>query len=330
MTQYYFWDCWTIFDRATEKFHIFRLFAEQHYRDIAQHDKFSRLAYGTSKNLENFEYHQMDIIKPSDNSSSIWTGCIIRRSDGKYLLFYTERTTKSNYWANQTIRCAYTNELGTDWHRISSIEISPNTVDPQGNFFLLSPRTTDRTIHAWRDPFVFKHGGIFYMLVSAKSNQMEPHESACIALLKAKDDLLETWTLVTARLVGGYEELEVPQIYIDKHTNQAVLIASTWNENDYQESMNQGYNPYNNLANTTVRRQGNLLSFRSNHITEALEGKFGSPEVIVTSSEGLYAGVVVPELSGAIMGFDISTGKHRVLPHRLPNLSHPDTAIKLA
>jgi beta-fructofuranosidase len=320
----YGWDCWYIFEPVTGLFHVFQLFAERHHRDAGQHGLYSRLLSATSHDLTSFGDVYRDVVQPSPDSS-IWTGCTVRRSDGKYQLFYTERTTQPDYWAGQSIRCAVADILEPPTWQTESMYLTPDSVDPYGSRFLRRPSLGDRTVHAWRDPFVFGDGQQMYMLVSAKSASLR---SACIALLRSTDNALLQWELVNESLVSGYEELEVPQLYLDNDSGQAVLIASTWGEQDFARSMELGYNPYYNEPNTSVRENAYLLAFRANDLVSALGGQFGPAEVVLGPSDHIYAGVVVPELSGAVLGFDVEEGNHRLIPNCLPSLCHPEPSLK--
>jgi hypothetical protein len=329
-SKYHEWDCWGIFDPEAGCYHAFRLYAERCHKDAEQHDKYSRLLYTTTQDLTTFGEPARDIINPSPESS-IWTGCTIRRADGQYQLFYTERTTHPDYWAGQSIRSAVTSELAAAKWRREPMRLTPDSVDADSSRFLRRPGPHDRTVHAWRDPFVFGVDSQVYMLISAKSVRQAAtnHPAACIALLQARDQSLLLWDLVHESLVSGYEELEVPQLYIDTNTGEAVLIASTWDKEDYAQSMKQGYDPFRNEPNTSVRSKGYLLAFRAPDIGAALQGQFGQPNIVLDPSALIYAGVVIPEFGGAVIGFKVGDGLHRLIRSVLPSLRHPQPTLKL-
>lgn len=169
------------------------------------------------------------------------------------------------------------------------------------------------------------------MLLCAKLQSAPATRAACVALLRASDSSLLQWKLVHQALVGGFEELEVPQLYLDASTGEAVLLASTWDESDYQESMDMGYDPLQNLSQTRRRSRGNLLSFRARSIDDAIAGRFSPASIVVGPERRMYAGVLVPELGGAIMGFDIDTERLSIPTDiRLRNLQHVNPAWRTA
>jgi hypothetical protein len=323
-TQFY-WDTWTLCETGTDKLHFFRLNAPETDHLKGTNHLVSRLAHGVGTSTDDIEYTSLDIIKP-DADSSVWSGCAVRRSDGKYLLFYTQRTSVESAlgglnWAHQSIRCAVTaSPYQADWERVDSMNLTIDSVDPDGIHFLRETRLGDRTIHAWRDPFVFEYGGSSFMLVAAKSLAASGTPGGCVALLRASDESLLEWTLLNPALVSGFEELEVPQMYIDDTTKEVVLIASTWDEEDYKESARQGVDPRKAVSDGVVRRNGELLLFRAKDFNCALLGEFTQVAVGVRGDEGMYAGVLVPELDGAVIGFDILSGELRRARASFPSL----------
>jgi beta-fructofuranosidase len=330
--EYHEWDCWAIHDPEDNLFHSFRLYAHQKYKDSGQHDKFSRLVYARSSDLIEFERPIRDIIKPQ-SESSVWTGCIIRHPHGYFQLFYTERSTTSDYWAIQSIRVARAEKIDSGEWKTESMSLTPESVDPEEVIFQRKPGEGDRTIHSWRDPYVFGYAGRTFMLLAANLKTTEKgSKNACIALLEATSESLLDWCLVQESLITGYEELEVPQLYIDERTNEAVLIASTWDESDYNTSKDEKeYNPYENLPGTCIRTRGYLLEFRAKSFSDVLAStcKFSFTKNLVQPDEKFYAGIIVPELNGSILGFEVGDeGKSKLLGERCPNLKHPDPSLR--
>lgn len=320
LNTYHFWDCWYWYDPNSQIFHVFRLCATQAHRAQKVQDLFSQLAYATSRDLHHFDYHNLNLIPPK-RGSSIWSGCTFQHPNGSYYLFYTERQTSQTFWANQVIQAAYSSDLQS-WQSLD-LDLSMTTVDPKAQVFQRLPQLGDRTIHAWRDPYLFAAEGSIWMLVAAKSLHFPQHQNACIALLKASDDSLTTWELACPYVVAGFEELEVPQIYWDQSTSELVVVASTWAEQDYQISQQQGYDPLLSDPEKVYRQQGYVLGFRFSSLTALTQstGKVAA-EVLVAPSKHHYAGMIVPELQGSVLGFNTQVGVHQMLGSRFPSFRH--------
>jgi hypothetical protein len=93
-----------------------------------------------------------------------------------------------------------------------------------------------------------------------------------------------------------------------------------------------------------VRSKGYLLAFRASDIGAALDGRFGEPEKVLDPDKptiyyakpvNIYAGVVVPEFGGAVIGFKVGDNKDGdtrpiKIPNLLPNFRHPEPRLKLA
>lgn len=330
---YFLWDCWYLYEPKTNLFHVFRLSAPIKYKELSVHDKYSKVAYGTTYDFITFDYKAQNVIRLSDEeSASVWTSCVIRHKEDKYIMFYTERQSLKNYWASQSIKMAVSKNL-SHWELMKDGIIAPNTIDPDEKYFVRQPQPGDRTVNAWRDPYIFKDGQSYYMLVSAKLKEGEKYHNACVALLQANNEELTEWTLKNPCLVTGYEELEVAQVYRDMSSGDILLVASTWDDNDYEESMKKGYDPYVNAPKTTYRSKGYLLGFRAKSLDDLIQGKFINSqegEIIIRPEEKIYACTVVPELKGSLIGFDISsdTGDLKIINARLPQLQHIDDNLK--
>lgn len=325
-TPYHTWDCWYLHEPGGP-FHVFMLGCQAQHKAAEKHDEHSELGYCTSTDLKEFSPPQWGILRGHGSNESIWTGCTVR--DGaQYLMFYTVRQTVPGYWARQVIRLAVSPDL-EHWAPVDSFELAPEHLDPEGRHFLQEPAAGDRTIHAWRDPYVFRHAGRWHMLVSARSASQPARRNACVALLVAEGDCRErsNWRLSMPSLVTGYEELDVPLLYLEEGTGAAVMLASLFSGSDYARSMKLGYDPKRNTPGTKYRQDGLLVGFRALSLDQALSGRFVDPErqrVEVGPLARLYAGQVVPELGGAVVGVDLEHGGQKLIPSVFPTLRYVD------
>lgn len=320
------WDCWVIQDPSGSFFHLFRLQASRDQFERGVHHLYSKLAYGTSRDVTEISYSSEDLIS-LEAGRSVWSGSTIRLPDGQYVIFFTERSSNERTWAHQRIRRAVLGNLKDSALSLTDSGAPTCNVDPlfsiapenftSGNghsIFLSAAPSHARSVHAWRDPFVFSHEGVFYMLVSAKLGSGEMNKAGCITLLRSRDHSLNKWDLVNPALVTGFEELEVAQVFFEPKTGAFVLFASTWSDNDYEESMRRGYSVTNPVVLNVVRRDGLLLRFTAKSFSDFANGIFGEPEIAIPSSERIYAAHIIPELDGMAVGFDVDTGEHKVIP----------------
>ena len=313
---YRFWDSWYLHSHG--EFHALMLCAEQHYYEAGDHHEYSRLAYARSRDLIHWDGHK--VVLAAEANASIWSGSVIRWG-GEYLLAYTIRRTIRDYFAGQTIGLARSTDF-VNWVRFDG-ELTIDDVDPDGRYFLSSPEVSrDRTVHAWRDPYLFVYRDQLLMLVAAKRHDVPPDRRGCVALLRADQNGSSNfrWRLMSPSLVSGYEELEVPQVYVDQR-RRAWVIASTWDDSDYEISWLRGNRPTVKSSPQPYRRHGYLLGFRASSIDALLDGDFDDDNtgaVLLGPEAMLYAGRIVPEQPGTVLGFDPRTGSPKVVRRELP------------
>jgi hypothetical protein len=270
----------------------------------------TNMVYLFTENFTDFNIVNRELIVEKENSD-IWGGCIFY-DKGEFHIFYTVRSSENGYWAKQTIKRIVTKDFKTV--DFKNLNLTPELADNNENIFQYLPNKDSYTIHSWRDPFIFKHDGKFYMLISAKLNRK--HFNATIALLVSND--LDNWTLVNPSIVpnnGEFEELELPSVFIN-NSNEIMLMTCCWEQNDYLETGNNGYTPLNNEKGNNekiVRRKGMLLVFKAQNIENALLGQFKFESKIETPSN-FYAGCFVPD-QNVIIGHDKDKSSLIMLKH---------------
>jgi beta-fructofuranosidase len=282
------WDFWYHFDRSTGIFHLFYLNADRSLVAQDQHHLSSQVGYATTKDFLTIEWVSDRVLGADPHGwddTSIWSGDVIK-VDGGFLMFYTSRNQATDDGMTQNVGVAFTHHIQSfdRWFRIPSIRIQPESP------YELHHTPEDLTIHAWRDPFLFRHEGQIYMLLSAKEPDRPLGKKGTVALLKAKNNSFEHWEYLPPICQPGfYAEMEVPQIYRSGADDYA-LVYSTWAKYDFAP---------------TTQQSGGLQGFRSNSL---FNFPAEVPEVLLPETAGLYACRIIPELNGEIVGFDITTG----------------------
>jgi sucrose-6-phosphate hydrolase SacC (GH32 family) len=282
------WDFWYHFEPDTGIFHLFYLNADRSLVATDAHHMSSQVGYATTKDFMTIDWISDRVLGADPHGwddTSIWSGDIIK-IDGGFLMFYTSRNQATHDGMTQNIGVAFTHHIQSfdRWFRIPSIRIQPQApYEPQHV-------PEDLTIHAWRDPFLFRHQEQIYMLLSAKDPTKSIGKKGTVALLKAKNNSFEDWEYLPPICQPGfYAEMEVPQLYKASNEEYA-LVYSTWAKYDFAP---------------TTQQSGGLQGYFSPSMFN-FPGE--NPKVILPETEQLYACRVIPELDGEIVGFDIKTG----------------------
>jgi beta-fructofuranosidase len=288
------WDYWYFFDKTKNIFHVFYLNADKALFCKHLHHENAQVGYATTPDFIRFAKVNDCVFKANDwgwDNSSIWTGDIVKIANG-FLLFYTSRDRKEDDGFTQNIGIAYSKNL-TSWERIPDLRIKP---DPR--FYEIRTIEKDTSIHAWRDPFVFKHNNTAYMILAAKSKLLPIGSKAAIGLLRANlNDLTQWESLPPLFAPGWYSEMEVPQIYYHGE-NRLSLVYSTSESGDNS--------PFTNGVGGFQAVNFNIKKAFTDRSPES-----ATPEVLLPYSSAVYASRVVSELDGSIIGFDLKNGGFR-------------------
>jgi sucrose-6-phosphate hydrolase SacC (GH32 family) len=282
------WDFWYHFAPDTGIFHLFYLNADRSLVATDKHHLSSQVGYATTKDFLTIDWVSDRVLGADPHGwddTSIWSGDIIKIQGG-YLMFYTSRNQATDDGMTQNIGVAFTHHIQSfdRWFRIPSIRIKPDAP------YELHHVPEDLTIHAWRDPFLFRHEEQIYMLLSAKDPDRALGKKGAVALLKARNNNLEDWEYLPPICQPGfYAEMEVPQLY-KSAADEYTLLYSTWAKYDFAP---------------TTQHSGGLQGLSSSSL---FDFPAAAPTVFLPETANLYACRVIPELDGEIVGFDITTG----------------------
>ncbi|MBN1572655.1 MAG: beta-fructosidase [Deltaproteobacteria bacterium] len=287
------WDFWYHYDAGKRIFHVLYLNAERELAKTDQHHFHSVVGYAKTADFEKFDWVNDDVFTADSGSwdnTSIWTGDVVRVKNG-YLMFYTSRDAREESegdFLTQNVGAALSADF-ISWERIPDFRIAPDA-----RYYETAHVDGDTTIQAWRDPFVFRHGGETWMIIAAKAKALEVGRKGAVGLLKAKRGSLTQWEamppIYPTSAPGIYDELEVPQAYIDKD-GKLTLVYSM--KDVYDHAPGTG-------------GKGGLHAVSVGDPAEAVEEQ--QPEVVLGYSSGVYAARVIPELGGVVVGFDLKDG----------------------
>lgn len=297
------WDFWYYFDPGAGLFHIFYLNADKALVASEQHHYAACVGHATTPDFVTIDWGDRDsfnVLTPPANhwaNTCLWSGDVIRVQNG-YLMFYTSRDSRQDDGLTQSIGVAYASDLGANQWRFFNTQLTPKgCYQPRG-------LAGDRTIHAWRDPFLFRRRETqqIFMLVSAKTVGGPLGQSGAIALLQVAEGEFaqavrgdQDWQYLPPLLAPcGYAEMEVPQLY-QRPDGRYELVFSCWAKYDFSPLTAGGFQGITTAGPESGDRLDLPLSNPAIHTL--------SPE-----TEGLYACRIVPELGGEIIGFDIQAG----------------------
>ena len=205
------WDSWYANDG--EKWHAYFLKADKSLGD--PHLRHFNVSYGhaVSTDLINWE-HLGTCFEPSrgetwDNYTT-WTGSVLKE-DGMWHLFYTgaNHAEDGNY---QRIGHATSTDMHS-WQRVGDGFVL-DLLGPNAHHYEADFQHGFWHDRAMRDPWVMKDpdGDGWLMYFTARASRVaEPNAGGCIGF--ATSDDLDNWTLQPPVFVGGYGQLEVPQVF---------------------------------------------------------------------------------------------------------------------
>ena len=198
------WDFWVVDDG--EQYHLFFLYASRALKHPdARHHRAS-IGHAVSDDLVHWR-RVIDALVRSDppafDDLATWTGSIVHHPDGTWFLFYTGATLVDGKIV-QSIGLATSDDL-LDWDREGQILKS----DPRWYELVTDGLWHDgRTL---RDPWVYRDGDRWRMLITARANHGPADERGVIGTAVSHD--LRRWTLEAPLTEPheGFGELEVMQ-----------------------------------------------------------------------------------------------------------------------
>jgi beta-fructofuranosidase len=199
------WDSW-IADGG-ERFHIFFLKAPRALKDPGLRHTAARIGHASSLDLSGWDVHP-DALGPNDlgfDDLALWTGSVARGDDGVWRLYYTALNTEGRDVRDQRIGLAESDDLFT-WRRV----VDQPLVEPDPRWY----RTLgDRSgaSETWRDPFVFRDGDGWHMLITARAPTAARRFDGILGHARSQD--MRTWELGPPLTEpAGFGQLEVAQV----------------------------------------------------------------------------------------------------------------------
>jgi beta-fructofuranosidase len=217
------WDSWFVFDG--ENFHAFYLSASRALGDPNRRHRNPIVGHAISSDLTNWTVVRDALIlsdSPAFDSWTTWTGSVVKGDDGRWWMFYTG-TSREDGGDIQSVGAAVSDDLMV-WEKLGTEAI----VRADARWY----EKLDKSVwpdEAWRDPWVFKRGDTWHMLVTARSNTGDPKTRGVLGHATSKDML--NWEVQPPLSTAGsdFGQLEVFQ-YAEVDGVPILLFCCGWRE----------------------------------------------------------------------------------------------------
>lgn len=197
------WDSWVADDGA--RHHLFSLRAPRTLGDPDLRHESARIGHASSLDLVDWEVHPDALTKAASgfDDLALWTGSVARGDDGVWRLYYTALNSEGRGVRDQRIGVAESSDL-MRWRRVAGELVTP---DPR--HYRTAP---DGSSETWRDPFVFRAGERWHMLVTARAARAPRLSDGVLA--HAHSDDMVTWRLAPPLTAPSrFGQLEVAQVH---------------------------------------------------------------------------------------------------------------------
>lgn len=205
---HYAWDFWFAKDKGV--YHLYCLTAPRTQDHPDLRHPHARIFHASSTDLEVWDHHGV-VLQPSTepgwDDGTTWTGSVVRRPDGRWMMFYTGCRQSENCKI-QRIGAAVSDDLH-DWKKLGNEALVEADARYYESYDL--SRWHDQS---FRDPWVFEDAatGGWRMLFTARDNDINARGAGVIGQASSLD--LTNWTVEPPLFrIGYYGEMEVPQLF---------------------------------------------------------------------------------------------------------------------
>ena len=267
------WDFWIADDG--DRYHLFFLKASRALVDPDRRHWRATIGHATSADLTQWTEHA-DAVIPDDSPAfddlATWTGSVVRDDDGMWRMFYTA-VNRAEGGLQQRISSVVSADLFT-WHREPGRQVL--VPDPR---WYETAETREWPDQAWRDPWVFREGDTWHMLITARAKEGDADDRGVIGHATSPD--LVAWTVQPplSRPGAGFGHIEVVQTATV--AGQPVGVFSCLGA-----ELSSG------------RRTGDPIGGVWAVPTDSLTGPFTTEEAYRITDERLYVGRLVEDRAG--------------------------------
>lgn len=211
------WDSWYAHDG--ERWHAYFLQADKSLEDPELRHWNVSQGHAVSDDLIHWE-HKGTCLRPTDREAwddyTTWTGSVVQDDAGLWHLFYTG-TTRAENGKYQRIGHATSTDMH-NWQRVGD-GLCLDMTGPAARAYEAEFEVGFWHDRAMRDPWVIRDpdGEGWLMYFTARAHGIaEPNAGGAIGFATSPD--LRHWTLQQPVFVGGFGQLEVPQVFAQQGT----------------------------------------------------------------------------------------------------------------
>lgn len=232
--EHWIWDSWIADDG--ERYHLFFLKAPAALKDPALRHEAAVIGHASSTDLVHWDVHP-DALRPGEHATwddlALWTGSVARGDDGVWRMYYTALNTSRGHGVrDQQIGLAESHDLLT-WRRVGDVPL----VAPDPRWYLTH---ADGVSETWRDPFVFRHEGVWHMLITARAATAPRLSDGVIGHATSADG--RSWTLQPPLSTpAGFGQLEVMQV---REVEGRWLLVFTCHPEEQSESQRLSFGDF--------------------------------------------------------------------------------------
>lgn len=202
------WDSWLATDDDGVH-HLFFLSAPRSLGDPERRHLHASIGQANSPDLVHWTDHgsALTVSDAGWDDLSLWTGSVVRGDDSRWYLFYTALGRRGLGADDQRIGLAVSTDLQT-WERVGDAPLL--VADPR--WYRTRPEDPQAS-ETWRDPFVFRDGDGWRMLVTARAVDGPPGDDGVLATAWSPD--LRHWEVGPPLSApgAGFSQLEVPHVH---------------------------------------------------------------------------------------------------------------------
>jgi beta-fructofuranosidase len=205
LADHWVWDSWIADDG--ERYHLFFLQAPRALGDPRLRHEAAVIGHASSPGLTEWEYHGVAFAPAASgwDDLAVWTGSIARGDDGVWRMYYTALSTRGHGIRDQRLGLAESDDL-MRWRRVGDAPVLE--IDGARYRTLAEAPTASET---WRDPFVYRDGDGWHMLITARDPHAPRFDDGILAHARSADML--TWELgdPVSQPGAGFGQIEVSQ-----------------------------------------------------------------------------------------------------------------------
>jgi len=211
------WDSWIADDG--EHYHLYFLQAPRALGDPGLRHTAAVIGHATSTDLRAWDYHGVALAPAAHGAwddLALWTGSVVHDGE-RWLMYYTALNTAGGRGVkDQRLGLAASEDLFR-WERIGE---APVLAPDRRLYRTLADGTASET---WRDPFVFRDGDGWSMLITARDPDAPRLYDGVVAHARSAD--ARTWVLqAPLSAPAGFGQIEVPQL---RRVHGSPLLAFT-------------------------------------------------------------------------------------------------------